>query len=37
MRTYEEPIVEVIEFTVEDIVAESSKPGFVGPSCFTVG
>ena len=36
MRTFEEPIVEVIKFTVEDVITESSTPGFMGAACFGV-
>ena len=34
MRYFEEPVVEVMNFSVEDVITTSGKPGFMGNTCF---
>lgn len=33
-KTYEEPMIEVLEFDVEDVITASSTPGFAPGSPF---
>lgn len=40
MKKFEEPIVEVVNFEVKDIITESSEeeiPSFMGAACVTTG
>lgn len=42
MKKFEEPIVEVVEFTVEDVITESNvngsePPSFAGAACVNTG